>query len=85
MGVIDFPYNKPKPKYVKCVLCERTIPTSDATIGPLNAAGEVSLLCNGHLWDDLKFIDEVADYLAEERRKFFYTNHHNLMQFGAAP
>jgi hypothetical protein len=84
MGVIDFPYNKPKPEYVNCVLCERTITMPDATIGPLNAEGEVSLLCNGHLWDDLKFIDEVADYLAEERRKFFYANSHNLMQFGMA-
>lgn len=82
MNVIDFPYNKPRPARVTCVLCGRIIPISNATIGPLNAKGEVSLLCNGHLWDDLKFIDMLADYMAEERRKFFSTHKHNLMQFG---
>lgn len=82
MGVIDFPYNKPIPKQIECVLCGRCVSLADATIGPLNAAGEISLLCNGHLWDDLKFIDELADYLAEQRRKFFYANAHNLVQFG---
>jgi len=85
MNVIDFPYNKPTPARIACVLCGRNIPISNATIGPLNAKGEVSLLCNGHLWDELKFIDMLADYMAEERRKFFVTNKHNLMQFGVAP
>jgi hypothetical protein len=85
MGLVDFPYNKPIPEEIICVLCGRKILSADATIGPLNAEGEVSLLCNGHLWDDLKFIDELADYMAEERRKFFYAKDHNLMQFGALP
>ncbi len=85
MGLVDFPYNKPIPEEITCVLCERRILPSNATIGPLNAEGEVSLLCNGHLWDDLKFIDELADYLAGERHKFFHANSHNLMQFGIAP
>ena len=85
MNVIDFPYNRPKPAHVTCVLCGRNIPISSATIGPLNAKGEVSLLCNGHLWDDLKFIDMLADYMAEERRKFFFAHKHNLMQFGVTP
>lgn len=84
MNVIDFPYNKPKPAHVMCVLCGRNIPISSVTIGPLDAKGEVSLLCNGHFWDDLKFIDMLADYMAEERRKFFFTHKHNLMQFGVA-
>lgn len=85
MGVVDFPYNKPLPEEITCALCKRMILPADATIGPLNSEGEVSLLCNGHLWDDLKFIDELADYLADERRKFFYANHQNLIQFGALP
>jgi hypothetical protein len=73
------------PKEVACVLCKRRIALSEAAIGPMNAEGEVSLLCNGHLWDDLKFIDELADYVADERRKFFNANDHNLMQFGVLP
>ncbi len=85
MGVIDFPYNKPMPEEITCVLCKRVIRPADATIGPLNAQGEVSLLCNGHLWDGLRFIDELADYIAGERRKFFYANDHNLMQLGVLP
>lgn len=85
MSVTKFPYNKPLPKEITCVLCERKISLTDATLGPLNAKGEVSLLCNGHLWDDFKFIDELADYIADQRQKFFYANHHNLMQFGASP
>jgi hypothetical protein len=85
MSVINFPYNKPMPKEVTCVLCKRSIPISEATIGPINAKGEMSLLCNGHLWDDLKLIDELADYIAEERRKFFQANGHNLTQFGVIP
>lgn len=85
MGVINFPYNKPVPKDTACVLCKRRITLSEATIGPTNAKGEPSLLCNGHLWDDLKFIDELADYVAHQRREFLHTNGHNLMQFGVAP
>jgi hypothetical protein len=70
------------PRTVICVLCKREILLSEATIGPRNASGGVSLLCDGHLWDGRKFIDELADYIAGERRKFFDANDHNLMQFG---
>lgn len=85
MGVTNFPYKKPLPKEITCAMCKRKIPPSQATIGPINAEGRVSLLCNGHLWDDLNFIDEFADYMANERRRFFYANGHNLTQFGATP
>lgn len=82
MSVIKFPYDMPRPEEISCVLCERRIPLQEATIGPTNAEGEVSLLCGGHIWDGRKFIDELADYMAGERRKFFQTNDHGLMQFG---
>jgi hypothetical protein len=85
MSVTSFPYNKPIPKEIECVLCRRKILPSDATIGPLSASGELSLLCNGHLWDGRKLIDDLADYMAGERRRFFRDNDHNLMQFGAPP
>jgi len=85
MSVINFPYNKLKPDYVVCALCGQTIPLSDATIGPLNATGEVSLLCNGHLWDGPKFINDLADYLAKERDKFLVGNGYSLKQFGVKP
>jgi len=83
MGIIKFPQSEPLPEEVTCVLCSRTIAPSHATLGPINANGEPGLLCNGHLWDDLKFIDMLADYLAEERRKFTDANYHVLKQFGA--
>jgi hypothetical protein len=85
MSIIHFPYNQPLPKEVPCVFCKRIISMSELTIGPLNAQGKVSLLCNGHLWDGLKFIDELADYVADERRKLLYANGDNLMQFGGTP
>lgn len=85
MSIVNFPYNKPAPEEITCVICRRRILPSDATIGPTNAKGEASLLCNGHLWDGLEFINELADYVADERRKFFKANDHNLMQFGISP
>lgn len=85
MSVTNFPYNKLVPEEITCPLCGRRILPSDATIGPINAEGEPSLLCNGHLWDGLEFIDELADYIADERRKFFHTNDQNLTQFGVSP
>lgn len=84
MSVIKFPYNKPMPEKVSCMLCRRKISLFEVTIGPINAEGEVSMLCNGHLWDGRKFIDELADYMAGERRRFFQVNDHNLIQFGAS-
>jgi hypothetical protein len=83
MGIIKFPQNEPLSEEITCVLCERKISPLDATLGPLGADGKPSMLCNGHLWDDLKFIDMLADYLAEERRKFTHANSYVLKQFGA--
>lgn len=70
------------PEEVSCTLCGRKISLLEATLGPISAEGEVSLLCGGHLWDGRNFIDELADYMAGERRKFFQINDHSLTQFG---
>lgn len=83
MGIIKFPQNEALPAEITCVLCSRKILPSDATIGPIDANGEPSMLCNGHLWDDLRFIDMLADYLAGERHKFTHANSYVLKQFGA--
>lgn len=80
MSIVSFPYNKLLPEKIACAMCRRSIYTADATIGPVNARGTISLLCNGHLWEDRKFIDELADYNARERQKFLDANGHNLMQ-----
>lgn len=82
MSITSFPYDEPLPEVVTCAFCKREIPLERATIGPINAKGAVSLLCNSHLWDDLKFIDEHADYIASQRRKFFGSDNHNLRRFG---
>ncbi len=79
MSIISFPYNTPLPEKITCVICKRDIFIEDATVGPVNALGTASLLCDGHLWDDLKFVDELADYTASERQKFFDSNEYNLM------
>jgi hypothetical protein len=80
MSIVSFPYNKPLPEKVICDLCKRDIRIEDATIGPINVEGAISLLCNGHLWEDRKFVDELADYTASERQRFFNANGHNLTQ-----
>jgi hypothetical protein len=80
MSIISFPHNKPLPKKIICALCKRQIPMADATIGPTCATGVVSLFCNGHLWEDRKFIDELADYTASKRQELTNANGHNLMQ-----
>lgn len=78
MSIVSFPYNKLLPEKVICDLCKRDVPIEDATIGPINARGAISLLCNGHLWEDRKFVDELADYTAGEQQKLFGSNGHNL-------
>lgn len=83
MAIINFPYNKTMPKEFTCVLCRRIMPLSDATIGPLKAGGEASLLCNDHLWDGPEFIDSLADYMAGERQRLLDAKDHDLMQLGA--
>lgn len=83
MGIIKFPQNESLPEEITCVLCGRRISPTDATLGPIGADGKPSMLCNGHLWDDLKLIDALADYLAGERHKFTHANSHVLRQFGA--
>jgi hypothetical protein len=85
MSVTSFPYHKPTPTRAICALCKRSISLSEATVGPINAEGEVTLICNEHLREGRKFIDDLADFVAGERRKFFHTNDHNLMQFGVSP
>ena len=80
MSIVSFPYNKPLPEKIICAMCGRNIGMENATIGPLNAKGAVSLFCNGHLWEDRNFVDKLADYNARERQKFFDANGHNLVQ-----
>lgn len=80
MSIVSFPYNKPLPEKITCAMCGRSIRIEDATIGPLNARGAISLFCNGHLWEDRRFVDELANYNACERQQFFDANGHNLMQ-----
>lgn len=79
MGIVSFPYNKPMPEKVTCVLCGRSIHIDDATMGPLSARSSSSLMCNGHLWEDRKFVDELADFEASERRRSLGVNGHNLI------
>ena len=83
MSIIKLPNNESLPAEIMCVLCSRRISPADATIGPTDASGEPSMICNGHLWDDLKFIDMLADYLAGERNKFVRINNHASKRFGA--
>jgi hypothetical protein len=83
MSIVSFPYDEPLPVKIVCALCRREIRIEYATIGPINARGVVSLLCNGHLWEDRKFVDELADYTASERQKLSDLNGHNLTRYEA--
>jgi hypothetical protein len=82
MSILKFPNNTAMPDKTSCALCARRISLEEATIGPISADGGVTLMCSGHLWDGLNFIDRLADYMAEEREKYFRANGNNVMRFG---
>lgn len=82
MGILKLSSNSAVPAEVICGLCTRCIPPDCATLGPINAEGSVTILCAGHLWGGLSFIDQLADYAAKERAKFFRNNGDNLRRFG---
>lgn len=81
MSILKLPPNIEIPEKAQCVLCGRQLLLADATLGPVNAEGKPSLLCSGHLWDGLRFIDALADYLAAERRKYFKIHGNDLFRF----
>lgn len=82
MSILKLASDDTVPAEVICALCERCIPSDCATLGPINAEGGITILCAGHLWDGLKFIDQLADYMAEEREKYFLSNGNKVMRFG---
>jgi hypothetical protein len=82
MSILKFPNDDTIPAEVVCVLCGKCITTDWATFGPINAEGSVTILCAGHLWDGLSFIDKMADYMAQERAWYFRNNGNNAMRFG---
>lgn len=78
MSIIQFP-GKPKlPKTVTCVICVRDIAPADATMGLYDAEGRVAFACNGHYWDQAKFINGWADYAAAERQKWLQLRMTNI-------
>lgn len=82
MSILKLPSDDTVPAEVICALCDRRITPDCATLGPINAEGNITILCAGHLWDGLNFIDRLADYMAEEREKYFRNNGNNVMRFG---
>lgn len=82
MPVIQLADFETLPAQIVCSLCGRQTHLQDATIGPVNAEGCVTLICNGHLWDGRNFINQLADYMAKERAEFLRNNGHNMMRFG---
>lgn len=81
MSILKAPSNIIFPENALCVLCERSLSLADATLGPINAEGRASLLCGGHLWDGLRFIDMLADYMAVERQKYL-NGQGSVVRFG---
>ena len=71
------------PETVTCVICARAIASEDATFGAINADGEVTTLCNGHLSDGRHLINMLADYMAEQRRMFL-SNDDGMSSYGRA-
>lgn len=82
MSILKHPYKNSDAVEIECALCGRLITSDCATFGPVNAEGIITILCAGHLWDGLKFIDQLADYMAEERKKYFRNNGNDIMRFG---
>lgn len=79
MGIIKFPPGVNKVNKLTCAICGRKISPAEATIGPANSEGNPTLLCNGHLWGGLSFIDQMADYMAKERSRYLGGN--DVMDF----
>lgn len=82
MSILQFPQNTARPDTITCVLCGRTIGAEQATVGPVDAGGVATLLCGGHLWDGLSFINRLADYTAAERDRYFRNNIDDIIRFG---
>lgn len=82
MSIVKFPQNIVCPKEIVCALCGRRVELELVTVGPVNANGAMTLLCSGHLWDGLKFINQLADYTAAERDKYFKNNIGDIVRFG---
>lgn len=79
MSILQFPQNVVYSKV--CPLCGRKIEPEFATVGPVSADGVVVLLCGGHFWDGLNFINRLADYTAAERDKYFRDNLDDIVRF----
>lgn len=82
MSILKLPTDSAVPTEVICGLCTRHISPDCATFGPINAEGNITILCAGHLWGGLSFIDQLADYAAKEREKFLRNNGDNMRHFG---
>ena len=82
MSILQFPFSADLAAEMSCIICGRALSLDEATLGPKNAEGEVTILCNGHLWDGASFINGLADYAAIERRKYFHTHGNDEMLFG---
>lgn len=68
--IVQIPKDIEQKDTLICVLCGKPVSLENGTIGPTSVEGRVAIFCNGHLWDGPKLIVMLADYLAEQRRKF---------------
>jgi hypothetical protein len=64
-----------------CVVCGMEI-LEEATVGPYNAEGELTFICNRHLRNSHQFIGQLADFITEERQRVL--QHSDLLTFTKA-
>jgi hypothetical protein len=78
MAIIQLFDNEQLPEYVRCAICGKQIPMTEATAGLLDAEQQ-QFACNGHFWNPHQFIIGWADFMATQRqgqkRKQFITEY----------
>lgn len=55
---------------LECTICEKPLISGQASAGPYNAYGELTLICTGHRQNFRQFLNLFADFRAVERQKF---------------
>lgn len=71
MSIIAFPNGGALPPLMNCAICSCTITPDTAMFGPSKANGSMSVICNNHFYNSMRFISLMADYHVEERFEYY--------------
>jgi len=61
-----------------CGICSGLISKGEATVGPYDADGNLTFICNRHLRNSHQLISLLADYIVDEQRELTHRKQYNL-------